>query len=78
MPYPETPDATWRAGVDMDLQATMALARASATALLELSAESNREMRQALAVEIAALELIDQPDTRAAANLVRQCIPTKA
>ena len=78
MSSPEKPDATWRASVDMDLQATMALARASATALLELSPEANREMRQALAVEIAALELVDQPDSRAAANLVRQCIPKVA
>ena len=66
--------ASWRAAISIDLQATMALARASTTALLGLSPLAHRGVSEALANEIAALEDRGDVSGAAAAQLVRQYI----
>lgn len=67
--------ALWRTGVDMDLQAATALARASVTALLRLSPVTRIEIELALDEEISALALQNEPAAEAAASLIRQCAP---
>lgn len=73
-----TTDANWKLGVDVDLQTTLALARASTRALLELSPLSHREITAALEQEIAILEQQRDPLSLAAANAVKQYLPKAA
>lgn len=70
-----SPSTTWAIGVDVDLQAALALARASANALLRISPDI---MRAALEHEVEALEMIADPLSLAAANLVRQSLTEDA
>jgi hypothetical protein len=69
------PEAAWRAAVEIDLQAAIALGRASASAMLALSPLAHREMREALNHEVSSLARWGDPIAEAAAEIVRQSIP---
>lgn len=77
-PDDETPISTWRIGVDVDLATSLALSRAAARALLELSPLAHREMVAALHHEIEVLEHQSDPLSLAAANAGRQYLPEAA
>jgi len=61
-----------RPAVDDDLQAALSLARASTTALLNLSALSRREMVTALTDEVALLRTVDNHPALHAAGILTQ------
>jgi hypothetical protein len=71
-------DSNRNVGVDVDLHTALALARASTTALLQLSPLAHREINDALGLEIAELERRGDPLSLAAANAVRQYLPEAA
>jgi hypothetical protein len=65
-------------GADIDLQAALALARATTRALLSLSPLAHREITDAIAQQIEDLERRGDAQSMAAANLVRQYLPKAA
>jgi hypothetical protein len=62
--------------VEIDLMVALALARASTTALLNLSPLSYREVCAALREELARLQLDGDRAATAASALLRQIIPS--
>ena len=58
--------------VDHDLRAALSLARASTTALLNLSALARREMTAALADEVAVLHALGDDPSLHAAEILTQ------
>ena len=68
-PAPSPAGAT-RSPVEHDLQAALSLARASTTALLNLSALGRREIITALADEVARLRAADDDSSRHAASVL--------
>ena len=65
-----SPASAPRSPVEHDLQAALSLARASTTALLNLSALGRREIITALADEVARLRTADDDSSRHAANVL--------
>ena len=71
------PETAWQTAIEIDLQAAAALARASVTAMLCLSPLAHREIRDALELEIDALDRKGDTTGHAAANLVRQYVASE-
>jgi hypothetical protein len=72
------PFYAWTSAVDVDLQTALALSRASAEAIMALSPEGARALREALAQEVAKLELDASPESEASARSLRQIIDKAA
>ena len=65
-----TPDCAPASPVEHDLQTALSLARASTTALLNLSALGRREIITALTDEVARLRSADDDSSRHAAGVL--------
>lgn len=72
------PYYAWTSAVDVDLQTALAISRASAEALMDLSAEAAKTLREKLQVEVAKLELDASPESEASARSLRQIIDKAA
>ena len=72
------PYYAWTSAVDVDLQTALAISRASAEALMDLSAEAANKLREKLEVEVAKLELDASPESEASARSLRQIIDKAA
>jgi len=72
------PYYAWTSAVDVDLQTALAISRASAQALMDLSAEAASKMRANLEIEVAKLELDDSPESEASARSLRQMLDKAA
>jgi hypothetical protein len=68
------PFYAWTSAVDVDLQTALAISRASAEALMALSPEGARALREKLEVEVAKLELEATPEAEASARSIRQIL----
>ena len=71
---PSPADTPWGIGVEVDLHTAMALARASAVALQQLSAEAKAAVNSAIEREAALLEIQADPLSRAASQSLLQII----
>jgi hypothetical protein len=74
VPPPIDPQSSWALGVDVDLNAALAVSRATALALATLSPAAAQALRQALGAEIAAMENTRDPLSFAAAEAVREVL----
>ena len=72
------PFYAWTAAVDVDLQTALALSRASVEALMALSAEASRTLREKLEVEVARLEIDATPESEASARTLRELLDKAA
>lgn len=72
------PFFAWTSAVDVDLQTALALSRASAEALMALSPEGARALREKLQDEVARLELEASPEAEASARSLRQILDKAA
>lgn len=72
------PFYAWTSAIDVDLQTALALSRASAEAIMALSPEGARALREALAREVAKLELDASPESEASARSLRQILDKAA
>jgi hypothetical protein len=71
---PSPASTPWGIGVEVDLHTALALARASAVTLQNLSPESRRKINEAIEREAALLEIQADPLSRAAAQSLLQVI----
>ena len=72
------PFFAWTSAIDVDLQTALAISRASAEALMALSPEGARALREKLEEEIAKLELDASPESEASARSIRQILDKAA
>lgn len=72
------PFYAWTSAVDVDLQTALALGRASAEALMAVSPEAARALREKLEVEVARLELEASPESEASVRSIRQILDKAA
>jgi hypothetical protein len=72
------PYYAWTSAVDVDLQTALAIGRASAEALMDLSAEAAQKLREKLEIEVAKLEMDASPEAEASARSLRLIIDKAA
>ena len=72
------PYFAWTSAVDVDLKTALAISRASAEALMTLSPEAAKVVRERLEEEAARLELEASPEGDASARAVRQMLDQAA
>lgn len=75
---PSLADTPWGIGVEVDLHTALALGRASALVLQQLSPETRARINEALEREAALLEINADPMSRAAAQSLLQVIKEAA
>lgn len=72
------PYYAWTSAVDVDLQTALAISRASAEALMALSAQAAETMREKLEVEVAKLQMDASPESEASVRAIRQLLDKAA
>lgn len=74
VPPPVDPQSTWALGVEIDLNAALAVSRATALAVAAISPVAAKAMREALSAEIAVMENTHDPLSFATAEAVREVL----
>ncbi len=74
VPPPIDPQSSWALGVEVDLNAALAVSRATAMAFAAISPAVAQALSRALSAEIAAMENTREPLSFATAAAVREVL----